>query len=402
MNDRFVFSMWTYNDLEEFTPDELDKWVECGMTIPMLPKTFISKHDPKLLIPWLDRAEKLGVKVIVNYWDMCYKDYIRLGEEEYTRLIAPLYDAIGSHPAVYGFYVGDEPLGGEQIEAAFNCVRINKKLAPHLTPFLNYRGGTVSFSKEDLGGRTLGEWMKHVRDETGTTDICYDVYSQMINDGGGKDGFFKILGRMCDAGKEAEDSEVWACLLSSGHHVYAAPNETDIRWQINMSAALGMRGVMWFRFYDRVGANELFGSPIDEYGNKTEAYYAMMRCQRRFTDNYGEIFMKLKHKKTFAARSERGIFPEFTEGCHELIRSIKPNDEAIVSFFEDDKGVEYLCIVHGVTKYYGVVNIVHDADKCTLTEVRLNGKQCGKVGDDENGEFVFIPAGLKLLRIDRK
>ncbi len=37
MNDKFVFSMWTYNDLEEFTPEEMDKWVDCGMTVPMLP-----------------------------------------------------------------------------------------------------------------------------------------------------------------------------------------------------------------------------------------------------------------------------------------------------------------------------------------------------------------------------
>ncbi len=48
------------------------------------------------------------------------------------------------------------------------------------------------------------------------------------------------------------------------------------------------------------------------------------------------------------------------------------------------------------------MKIAHDEEKCTLTEVRLNGKQCGKVGDDEDGNFYFIPAGLKLFRIDRK
>ncbi len=399
MNKRFEFTTWVYAPIKEFTPDEVDVWADCGMTVPMTPA--VGLDGVGALSPYLDRAEKRGIRLIANVAGVGYEDYIRLGKEEYTRRVERVIDKIGHHPALYGFLVGDEPRGGEQIEAAYNCIRINKELAPNLTPFLNYRGGTVDFSKEDLGGRTPGEWMKRVSDETGIDVITFDEYSQMVNDGDGKTFFFDTVARMVDMGKEA-GCDVWGCLLSSGHHVFAAPTETDIRWQINMSAALGMRGVMWFRFYDRVGANELFGSPVDEYGNKTEAYWAMMRCQRRFADNYGEILMSLKHKKTYAVKSGRGVFPEFTEGCHELIKSIKPNDETIVSFFEDDRGVEYLCVVHGVTKYYGVVNIVHDAEKCELTEVRLNGKQCGKVGEDEDGEFFFIPAGLKLFRIDRK
>ncbi|MBR3423529.1 MAG: hypothetical protein IKN50_06060 [Clostridia bacterium] len=399
MNKKFVFSMWTYNDVSEFTPDEVDVWADCGMNVPMSPA--VGLENVGTLSPYLDRAEKRGIKLIANVAGIGYSDYMRLGEEAYTERVEQVVDRIGHYPALYGFYVGDEPQGGDQIEAAYNCIRINKKAAPDLTPFLNYRGGTVGFSKEELGGRTPGEWMKRVHDETGIDVFTFDEYSQMVNDGGGKTIFFDTAGTMSDMGKES-GCDVWGCLLSSGHHVFAAPNETDIRWQINMSAALGLRGVMWFRFYDRVGANELIGSPIDEYGNKTEAYFAMLRCQRRFSDNYGEIFMKLNHKKTYAVKSDRGVFPEFTEGDHELIKSIRPEDEAIVSFFEDENGVEYLCVVHAVTKHYGVVRIAHDAEKCSLTEVRLNGKQCGKVGDDEGGEFYFIPAGLKLLRIDRK
>ncbi|MBQ6677907.1 MAG: hypothetical protein IJM71_07655 [Clostridia bacterium] len=399
MEKRFDFTMWVYAPINEFTPDEVDVWADCGMTVPMTPAV---RHDNVgSLTPYLERAEKREIKLIANVTDVGYGDYLALGEEEYRKRVEGIVDKIGHYKALYGLYVGDEPQGGEPIEAAYNCIRVNREIAPHLTPFLNYRGGTVGFSKDDLGGRTPGEWMKRVREETGIDVFTFDEYSQMVNDGGGKTIFFETVSTMIEMGKES-GCDVWGCLLSSGHHVFAAPNETDIRWQINMSAALGLRGIMWFRFYDRVGANELVGSPVDEYGNKTEAYWAMLRCQRRFSDNYGEIFMKLRHKKTYAVKSDRGVFPEFTEGTHELIRSIRPDDEAIVSFFEDEDGVEYLCVVHAVTKHYGVVRIAHDAEKCSLTEVRLNGKQCGKVGDDGDGEYYFLPAGLKLLRIDRK
>ena len=400
-HDSFVFTMWTYNDLCEFTPDEMDVWVECGMTHPMLPKTYIGKDDPKALLPWLDRAQKLGIKLIVNYEDMSYKDVLALGPEAYEKKIAPLYEAIGNHPALYGFSVGDEPEHEDQMAATFEAIRINKKLAPHLSPFINYRGGTVYFTKEEFGGRDLPGWFSHVKDETGAEDVCFDVYGQMINDFGGKDGYFRIVRDMVDASKKA-GVDAWGCLLSSGHHVYAAPNETEIRWLINMSAAQGLRGVQWFRFYDRAGANELYGSPIDEFGNKTEAFYGMLRSQRRFTNHYGKLIMKLSHKKTYCVKRDRGVYPVFAPGDHELIKGITANDETIVSFFEDKNGDEYIAVVHGETRFYGVVEIDYDREKCRLYEVRANGDDVLEIDSDDPGKTYMIPAGMKIIKIVRK
>ncbi len=401
MHDSFVFTMWTYNDLDEFTPDEIDKWVECGMTVPMLPKTYSGKDDPKALLPWLDRARELGVRVIANYEDVSYKDFIKLGRDEYKKRVAPLYEAIGDHPALYGFCVGDEPLGREQMEATAECIRINRELGPNLTPFINYRGETTSFDREDLLGLDLTGWFRYVREISGSPEFCFDVYGQMINDLGGKTGFFEIVRDMVEAAKGA-GVEAWGCLLSSGHHVYAAPREVDIRWQIHMSAALGLRGVQWFRFYDRAFANELYGSPIDEFGNLTEAYYAMQRCQRRFTNHYGRLIMQLEHKKTYALKSDRGVFPDFEPGEHELIKSIEPNDETIVSFFEDKNGDEYMCIVHGETRFYGVVEIDWDRERCDLMSVRANGSDVRRFDGDDPGKLYLIPAGLELIKIVRK
>ena len=74
MEKRFVFTMWVYAPINEFTPDEVDMWADCGMTVPMTPK--IEKGDDVgLLAPYLDRAEKRGVKLIANGEGIAFDDY---------------------------------------------------------------------------------------------------------------------------------------------------------------------------------------------------------------------------------------------------------------------------------------------------------------------------------------
>ena len=55
MEKRFDFTMWVYAPINEFTPDEVDVWADCGMTVPMTPAV---RHDNVgSLTPYLERAE---------------------------------------------------------------------------------------------------------------------------------------------------------------------------------------------------------------------------------------------------------------------------------------------------------------------------------------------------------
>ena len=402
MNKKFVFSMWTYNNISEFTPDEIETWVDLGMTIPMLPSADIDRDDPSILIPWLDKAKELGVQVIVNYGGMGYDECRRLGPEKYEAKIKPLYDALGGHPAVHGFCIGDEPDNKEDLEASAETLRINKKLAPHLDPFLNYTGAIADFDNERLGGRDLSGWMRYAYEKSGAREICYDSYSQAVNDGGGKTAHLRATAKLVEAAKAADRSEIWGCLLSSAHHVYSPQTEVDYRWQIHTAAALGLRGVLWFRLYDRITAIGYYGSPIDEFGTKTEGYYGLRRCQRRFSANYGEIFMRINHKKTYAVKSDRGVFPEFGPGCHDVIENIKANDETIISFFDGEDGYEYMCVVDSETRFYGMLEFYYDREKYALYDVTMNGASESPVRGENGSEISIIPAGLQLYKIVRK
>jgi hypothetical protein len=89
---------------------------------------------------------------------------------------------------------------------------------------------------------------------------------------------------------------------------------------------------------------------------------------------------------------------------------IRANDETMISFFEDENGDEFLCIVHCETRFYGDVYVHFDKSKYYLSEFTMNGRvQTRPDGDqadceinDAFVEFTPIPAALHLFKIVKK
>ena len=393
---KYPFSTWIYNPLSDFTPDVLEVWAHAGMNVPMTPKMYYGKDDPTSLIPWLDKAEALGMQLIINYEDVSYGDYIRIGAEEYERRLSEIYNVLKGHPALYGFYVGDEPDSAEELEATVQCYKINRKVAPELNAYTNLIGTMPRKGPEFFGGRTLTEWFKYFKEETGVQILSQDLYNPLINDIS-VGWHFEEVKTMVEAA-EAAGVELWANMLCSGHDAFRAPSELDIRWQINVNAAVGCRGGIWFRMYDRALGNEYHGSPIDEYGNKTEAYYGMCRSQRRFTDHYGELLMSLKRQSTYMTGKDRGVYPMLTDDAHDLVK-IDGYEEGVVSFYTAEDGKEYICMVNASMQFLATWKFEFDSEKCSVNEVLFNGTVTRPM---ENLGQVLYAGQMRMYRIDRK
>ena len=410
MAQKFPFTTWIYNPISELELDALDMWKEAGLTHPMAPRIF-NGSSPEELLPWLDAADKIGLKLIVGVQGINIPsledlpDFILTteGAEAYEARFRSVYEKLKGHPALYGFYVADEPLGRDFCMAVTEIYKIQKRVAPELHPFVNYRAETPFFEASDFDGMTYDEWMAYIANDIGIDFCTMDLYGPMINDDC-IPGYFKSIKAAVEAAEKAGGIDVWANLLCSAHYAYRIPTEAELRWMVHTSAACGCRGVMWFRFYDRLEGHEYYGSPIDEYGNKTEVYYGILRAQRRFNDHYGELIMSLRRKATFHFGRDLGAYPVFGDTSHELIR-LTGYDDGIVSFFEDEEGREYFCIVNSNVKTHTTFNLYYDTDKCRVSELIMNGKSESYMAptapDAQWGGFDVYPGQMRFFRIDR-
>ncbi len=217
--------------------------------------------------------------------------------------------------------------------------------------------------------------------------------------------YFKALKPLIEVAEPA-NVDVWGSILLSAHYHFRVPTEYDIMWQITTAAACGCRGMVGFRFYDRTLGPNYHGSPVDEYGNKTEQYYKLLRCQRRFADHFGELIMSLKRQNTYFIGTQRGSYPIFGAGSHYAINGIRANEDAIVSFFKAEDGTEYLCLVNASQVNDGVYKIDFDPEKYSLIEVLCNGKvespyELATTDDPWDGYWLY-PGQMAMFRIDAK
>lgn len=385
--------------MSDFTPNELELWAECGMTTPLAPKTYYGKDDSKKLIPYLDKAEELGMQLIVNYEDFSYGQIDVVGDEEYERRFREVYEPLKGHPALYGFYSGDEPDSRKDFEQIRRCYAIHKKVAPELKPYINLISYMSCMPSEKLLDMTLEEWFRSIK-ELGVDFVSQDAYTCMVNDAS-ITTYLKEIKGVVDAAEKA-GVDVWSNMLCSGHYVYRAPSESDVIWQINVAAAIGCRGGIWFRFYDRDIGFEYYGSPIDEFGNKTSTYYSILRAQRRFNTHYGELMMNLKRKSTYmTGYKKRDVYPELNSDVHDLVK-ISGYEDGVISFFEDKDGKEYFCIVNASIEFISSWRIEFDPAKCNVVELYFNGKSEESLIHDLGDDILFYVGQLRMFRIDRK
>ncbi len=413
MRKSFPFTSWVYRDITVYPPTELDGQVECGLSIPMTPP--VDHHNPEhveCLLRYLDRAKELGVQMILHISTFTNSVLLKLSEDEYCRQLKEFYEVtLNSHPAVYGFFVGDEPDSLTMINCTKRSIILMKQTLPNLIPYINMQGASGSYPESYFGGMSHVAWLKSIIDEVGYFMISYDMYGQLVNDGGGTTDYFCESKKVMDICEEA-GIQPWACLICSAHMVFHKPDEYDIMWQITTAAAMGFAGINWFRFYDSPAVPNYHGSPVDQFGNKTTHYYDMLRCNRGFGEQFGEIFPYLKRKATyfFGEDRDRQSYARFDETCHDIIAEVRSSfEESMVSFFEhEETGEEYFCIINCSRKFYNHYEIRTKSDEYDVYMVFQNGLREGKrrllkdKDDSFQSEDFLYPGQMALYKIKKK
>lgn len=338
----FNLSCWTYLPVSAFTDSLVKDYHDLGLNAPMTP-IFREGDNPADMIRLLDRFYELGSQVIVFDDRVMAHAGQHTEEEEYRRLFKVSLEQFGSHPAVLGFYVGDEP-DAPDASYYFKIARIQREMAPELCPFLNLLPW-FDWIAERIGSDAYGPYLDRAVEEGNLKLLCYDCYTQMYEGDSGYDVYFNNLREMRDAAKRHQ-IPFGTTLLSCGHYDYECPNQDDFRWQISTAAAMGAKFLSYFVVATTSYSNNYRHFPINAFGERTEAFQWLSEENRVFLTRYADFMLKLTCEKSEFTEKSYGGVPMFQADETLLSAGNAKDINMLISTFVDADGSRYRVVVN--------------------------------------------------------
>jgi hypothetical protein len=320
---KYPISFWNYTNIGEhgkyMTKAEVASWAEAGFTVPQSPGFDVnSKEQKRHIIKLLDWAEKYGMKLIVSD----PRGDAKMGidgnpDKDYADGIRAAVKDFGSHPALFGFQVGDEPDSAHK-NVFFECYRIQKEVAPFLHPFSNLLPYFPGIEKR-AGTNNWPDYLDEYARKSNADMVGYDCYAQMNPGDEGWNDYYRNLKLYREASLR-NGIPFWNTILSVGHFRYRVPDLDEVRWQFNTSLASGANGIVWFFYYMREPHGNYRLSPVDEFWKKTQLYYDLQHVQNSFHRRYHDLFNNLVSTRLCFTGKNYGDGEWFT--ADDLISSI--------------------------------------------------------------------------------
>jgi len=304
----------------------LEGMAECGITVV----GFVAPEH-------LDLVQQAGLKAIIRDSRASGYDFLNVNLSEVSANVVSLTQETGSHPAVLGYYLKDEPSadmfpGLAAVSKAFLTAAPEK--IPYINLFPNYA------NQQQLGTETYEE---HVEKYVTTVDppiISYDHYALMEYEPLRK-GYFANLETMRRASLKYK-RPFWNIVLSNAHFRYREPSAADIRFQIFTTLAYGGKGISYFTYFAPHSGNYRM-APIDQFGNRTATW--------SYVQNVNLMVQKLA--PTLLKLTSAGVYHtgDVPEGCtalpgNTLVKAVHGTTNFLIGEFIHSDGFKYIMLVN--------------------------------------------------------
>ena len=405
----FPIGFWNYCPAEMLDASAVKDWAEAGMTLTMSPDFGSDPAHEERIKAILDAAQERGIRIILCHRQGYWPHLTTAGEVLYRKNFAAALKTYGTHPAVFGFHVGDEP-GVKEFADACRAMRIQKEMAPNLTPFCNllpwHQGCEARIGSESWSAY-LDDYVREARPDF----LCYDCYSQMNPNPeteGGFEMYFRNLREYEEAGRR-HGIPFWTTLLSVGHFRYRCPLEDHLRWQLNTALAHGAQGILYFFFYMRQPSDNYRVAPIDEHGERTERYEWLSRVNRTFLRWTAPVVKELRLRTVRHSGQVWGGVNRF-DGSGRVSRAHSHHGTPlIVSEFTRTGGGEYVMVVNNSQTDSTQAEIWVRGRQPALSRVGWEAREVPVTGGDgwqaaSGTDFVVVrpwlaPGQMELYRI---
>lgn len=236
----------------------LQKMREAGLTVA----GFVAPET-------LNACRAAGLKAIVSDARTSGYDWNNVDEAKARKNVASLVAKVGRHPAVYGYYLRDEP-NAAMFPGLAKVANLIRELSPGKWPYINLFPDYAN--ADQLGTLNYAEHLERFIATCHPAILSYDNYS-LLDDGSVRQSYWSNLEAVRAASKR-HHLEFWNIVLATAHFSYRELNAADFRFQVYTTLAYGGRGLSYFTYFTPTTGNYRMGA-IDQFGHQTPTWYFM-------------------------------------------------------------------------------------------------------------------------------
>lgn len=354
----------------------MKKLHDCGFTVA----GFVAPKD-------LDVAQAAGLKAIVADNRCGGYDWTKVDEATARKNIESLVKEVGNHPAVYGYYLRDEP-SADMFPGLEKVAKQIRELSPgkwaYIDLFPNYA------IAEQMQEPSYDAYVEKFIATCHPPQLAYDHYA-LMQDGSLRDGYWQNLEAMRRASVKHK-LPFWNIVLAVGTMDYRIPTWDDLRFQAYSTLCYGGRGIAYFTYFCP-GVGSYRGAPIDQFGNATETWTHLQ--------NVNLQILKLAPTLNRLTSDDVYFIGPVPHDCHaskenDLVKNI-PGGNFCVGDFTHEDGSRYVMIVNNDLKYaHAVTPEYHKPPK----RVQMVSPYDGQLTAYEGEQLWLAPGQGRLLKLE--
>ena len=260
---------WYSIPAEELTLERFQEMKDAGINI-----TFSHFGHFEDAAKALDLAQEVGVKV------MFACNELWTDTENTVRQVK-------DHPALYGYFLRDEPANKDFPVLAEWAARI-KEVDPDHMIYLNL---FPNYAPDEVLGSTYPEHVHKFIEEVKLPMVSFDFYP--VTEDGIRERWWENL-EVIAGESAAAGLPFWAFALSTSHKPYPIPTMASLRLQFYTDLAYGAQGLQYFTYWNpQPGTWDFHDAPIDLEGKRT-AVYDLIKVMNAELQTRADVFMGAK------------------------------------------------------------------------------------------------------------
>jgi len=259
-----VFPLMAWNWVPDDNPRTFERMRECGLNIAGM-----------VGLRQVEVCRAAGMRAIVSDGRSCDYDWNAINMAKAERNIRSLVAEVKDNPAVFGYYIKDEP-DASMFPGLAKIAGLIKRYAPGTWPYINLL--PTYASRTQLGSATYAGHLDRFVRICRPPIISYDNYFFM-RDPAQQVQFWQNL-ELVSAAALRHRIPFWNIVLSVAHFEYREPSAADIRLQVFASLAYGARGISYFTYLaPNVGNYRV--APVDQFGVETPTWQYLQHVNRQ-------------------------------------------------------------------------------------------------------------------------